>query len=119
MKEVDFKDNHVPFVPQHMFSGLADYRFDVVDAALRSITLGLNVSGQGKTYWDEANTASQKLYATLGAHVLMDFGKFNVDFWGRNLTDTNYATFGLAYSGGFIGQRGLPAQIGVDVRMHF
>lgn len=119
MQEVDYKDNYVPFVPQHMFSALADYRFDVSDKALRSVTLGLNVNGQGKTYWDEANTASQKLYATLGAHALMDFGKFNVDVWGRNLTDTNYATFGLAYSGGFIGQRGLPLQFGVDVRMHF
>jgi outer membrane receptor for Fe3+-dicitrate len=116
---VDYKDNYVPFVPQHMFSALADYRFDVSDKALRSVTLGLNINGQGKTYWDEANTASQKLYATLGAHALMDFGKFNVDVWGRNLTDTNYATFGLAYSGGFIGQRGLPLQFGVDVRMHF
>ena len=118
--EVDYKDNRVPYVPAHTFSAMADYRFDVADdAVLRSVTVGLNVSGNGKTYWDEANTASQKLYATLGAHVCLDMGAVSVDFWGRNLTDTRYATFGLAYGNGFIGQRGLPLQLGVDLRLHF
>lgn len=120
LTEVDYKNNYVPFVPQHMFSGMADYRFDITgDRLLQAVTVGLNVQGSGKTYWDEANTACQKLYATLGGHVQLGFSSFDVDFWGRNLTDTEYATFGLAYSGGFIGQRGLPLQFGVDVRMHF
>ena len=119
MTAVDYKDKHVPFVPQHMFSGMADYRFDIAsDVLLRSVTLGVNVAGQGKTYWDEANTAAQNLYVTLGAHVMMDMGAVSVDFWGRNITDTQYATFGLAYSGGFIGQRGLPLQFGVDLHVH-
>ncbi len=118
--EVDYKGNYVPFVPQHMFSGMADYRFDITgDRLLHAVTVGLNVAGSGKTYWDEANTACQNLYATLGGHVQLGFTSFDVDFWGRNLTDTDYATFGLAYSGGFIGQRGLPLQFGVDLRMHF
>lgn len=120
LTEVDYQDNYVPFVPQHMFSAMADYRFDVAgDRLLQAVTAGLNVQGSGKTYWDEANTAWQQLYATLGGHVQLGFQHFDVDFWGRNLTDTDYATFGLAYSGGFIGQRGLPLQFGVDVRIHF
>ena len=119
MTEVDYKGNKVPFVPQHMFSGMVDYRFDITsDGLLRSLTLGVNVAGQGKTYWDEANTAAQKFYATMGAHVQLDMGAVSLDLWGRNLTDTRYATFGLAYSGGFIGQRGLPLQFGVDMHVH-
>ena len=119
MTEVDYKGNKVPFVPQHMFSGMVDYRFDIAsDGLLRSLTLGVNVAGQGKTYWDEANTAAQKFYATMGAHAQLDMGAVSLDLWGRNLTDTRYATFGLAYSGGFIGQRGLPLQFGVDMHVH-
>ena len=119
MTEVDYKGNKVPFVPQHMFSGMVDYRFDITsDGLLRSLTLGVNVAGQGKTYWDEANTAAQKFYATMGAHAQLDMGAVSLDLWGRNLTDTRYATFGLAYSGGFIGQRGLPLQFGVDMHVH-
>jgi outer membrane receptor protein involved in Fe transport len=119
MTEVDYKGNKVPFVPQHMFSGMVDYRFDITsDGLLRSLTLGVNVAGQGKTYWDEANTVAQKFYATMGAHAQLDMGAVSLDLWGRNLTDTRYATFGLAYSGGFIGQRGLPLQFGVDMHVH-
>ena len=78
-------------------------------------------SGNGKTYWDSANTASQGLYAVLGAHLLADMGTVSVNFWGRNLTDTRYCPFAV-YSestGGFIGQRGNPIQMGIDLRMHF
>jgi outer membrane receptor protein involved in Fe transport len=119
-QEVDYKSKHVPYVPLHAFSAMADYRFDVAgDAVLRSVTVGLNVAGQGKTYWDEANTAAQKLYATLGGHVRLDMGCVDVDVWGRNLTDTEYCTFGLAYANRYFGQRGLPLQAGIDVRLHF
>ena len=95
---------------------MADYR-------LGSLTLGLNVSGQGKTWWDEANTFSQKLYAMLGAHADYDFGPVVVSLWGRNLTDTNYNTFAVSSSaaGGqrYFAQRANPLQVGLDVRMHF
>ena len=119
---VDYKDNKIPNVPAHMFSAMADYRVDFhPDAVLRSLTFGANVSGNGKTYWDSANTASQGLYAVLGAHLLADMGTVSVNFWGRNLTDTRYCPFAV-YSestGGFIGQRGNPIQMGIDLRMHF
>lgn len=121
---LDFKGNKVPYIPMHMFSAMADYRFDILgDEVLRAVTIGANVAGQGKTYWDDANTTSQKLYATLGAHVAFDMKKVNVNFWARNITDTHYLTFvsdiSQDNSGNFYGQRGLPFQLGVDVRMNF
>ena len=116
----DYKDNKIPFVPAHAFSASADYRIDVAnDDVLRSVTIGANVTGNGRVYWDDANTASQNLYAVLGAHVLVDMGCVDVDFWGRNLTDTRYCTFAMPFSGSYIGQRGNPFLLGVDVRMHF
>ena len=115
----DYKDNKIPYVPAHAFSAIADYRFDVKgDAVLRSITLGANVTGQGKTYWDDANTASQGFYALLGAHALVDLGSLTIDFWGRNLTNTKYCSFAMPYSGAYIGQRGLPLQYGIDLKLH-
>ena len=106
----DYKDNYVPFVPQHTFSAMADYH-------IGKFTIGANVAGQGKTWWDEANTYSQKLYATLGAHADYDFGP-----WGRNLTDTKYNTFAIQSSaaGGtrYFAQKANPLQIGLDVNIH-
>ena len=118
--EVNYKDNYIPYVPQHAFSAAADYRIDLRDdRVLRSVTIGANVQGNGKTYWDDANTASQKLYALLGAHVKADLGVVDVDFWGKNLTDTRYCVFAMPFNNAYIGQRGLPFQLGVDMHLHF
>ena len=125
---IDYKDKRVPFVPEHTFAANADYRFDFSHNAasklsLRSLTFGLNVAGQGKIYWDEANTYSQGIYATLGAHLDLDCGPVVLSVWGRNLTDSKYNTFAVASSATgetkYFGQLGNPLQVGVDLRLHF
>ena len=111
-----YNGNSVPFVPQHTFNVAADYRLD-------KFTIGMNVAGQGKTWWDEANTYAQDFYATLGAHVDYAFGPAVVTLWGRNLTDTRYNTFAIsstaAGSQKYFAQRANPVQVGLDVRLHF
>ena len=112
----DYSDNYVPFVPQHTFSAMLDYH-------IGKFTIGANVNGQGKTWWDEANTYSQKVYALLGAHADYDFGPVVVTLWGRNLTDTKYNTFAVASSAAgmksYFAQRATPLQVGLDVNIHF
>ncbi|MCR5157885.1 MAG: TonB-dependent receptor [Prevotella sp.] len=111
-----YKDNYVPFIPQHTFSVMADCHFG-------KFTVGLNANGQGKIWWDEANTYAQKFYALLGAHADYDFGPVVVTLWGRNLTDTDYNTFAVSSSaaGGtrYFAQRANPLQVGMDVNIHF
>ena len=120
---IDYKDKKVPFVPAHTFSALADYRFDLSNSFMKSLTLGANVSGQGKIYWDEENSFSQKFYATLGAHCAADFGICKLNVWAKNLTDTKYNTFAfMSKATGevkYAAQRGNPVQVGVDVSFHF
>lgn len=116
----DYRGNRVPFVPRHMFSGTADYRFGLGNSGvLRSVTAGLNVKGNGDIYWDNDNIYRQKLYAVLGAHIALDFGKVRVDVWGRNLTDTKYSTFLINSSADgakrSFAQRSNPIQIGADL----
>ena len=111
-----YKDNDVPFVPKHTFSAMIDYH-------IGQFTIGANVAGQGKTWWDEANSYAQKFYALLGAHADYDFGPVVVSLWGRNLTDTHYNTFAVQSSaaGGtrYFAQRGNPFQMGLDLKLHF
>ena len=94
-------------------------------------TIGANVTGQGKTWWDEANTYAQKFYAVLGAHADYELkcSMFNdqcsmvISLWGKNLTDTKYNTFAIQSSaaGGtrYFAQKANPIQIGMDVNIHF
>ena len=111
-----YKDNYVPFVPQHTASAMLDWH-------LGRMTIGANMNAQGKIWWDEANTYSQKLYALLGAHADYDFGPVFVSLWGRNITDTKYNTFAVQSSaaGGarYFAQRGNPIQLGCDVNINF
>ncbi len=129
---VSYENNHVPFVPQHTLAATADYKIDVDPAALldptnrfhlRDVTIGLNLSAQGQTYWDEANTISQNFYATLGAHAEGNFGPLKLNLWVRNLTDTKYNTFAVqsAATGKTLtfAQLGNPFQLGIDMTFHF
>lgn len=120
---VDYKDKKVPFVPAHTLSAMADYRFDFENSALKSLTFGLNMNAQGKIWWDEANTYSQKFYAVLGAHIAADLGVCHLNLWARNLTDTKYNTFAFSSKATgqevFMAQRGNPFQVGVDISIHF
>ncbi len=120
----DYRGNRVPFVPRHMFSGAADYRFATGRTGLlKAVTAGLNIKGCGDIYWDNDNSHRQKLYATLGAHAVFDFGTVKVDLWGRNLTDTRYATFLVSSAADGVkrsfAQRGNPLQVGADVSISF
>lgn len=119
----DYKGNHVPFIPKHTFSLMADYRIDISKCSvLKSITIGANVAGNGETYWDVDNLYSQKLYALLGAHASLDMGMVTVNLWGRNLTDTKYNTFlinsSIDRTNRSFAQRGTPFQVGVDLSLH-
>ena len=120
---VDYKDKRVPFVPEHTLSAAADYRFDISERGLRSLTFGVNVAAQGKIYWDEGNTFEQGFYAVAGAHLKADFGFMTLNLWGRNLTDTSYNTFAfLSKATGkavYSAQRGNPIQVGIDANFHF
>lgn len=123
IEAIDYSDNYVPFVPQHTIAANADYRFDYDGSLLRSVTLGVNMNAQGKTYWDSANSYSQKMYMVLGAHVDAELSPVTVSFWGRNLTNTNYNIFALDSSFGgetcYYAQRGNPIQLGCDIKIHF
>jgi outer membrane receptor protein involved in Fe transport len=118
---VSYKGNRVPFIPIHSFSAHADYRFDLGGHGwLHNITVGANVQGRGKTYWEADNRLCQKFYAILGAHLALDMGKVVVDLWGRNLTGTKYNTFlvNSKLTNQNFAQRGMPLQAGIDVRVH-
>lgn len=114
--EYDIYDGcSIPFVPSSSFSLGGNYSID-------RFFVGANLTGQGYTQWNEANTFGQKEYVLLGAHVGYDFGNCNVRLWGRNLTDTKYNTFAVESKAAGqalrFAQRGNPLQVGVDLNVH-
>ncbi len=119
--KVSYKDKRVPFVPAHKMNIALDYRFDLTGNFLKSLTIGANTYGQGKIYWDAANTAKQKFYAVAGAHAALEADGVTFNLWARNITNTGYNVFALynTSSRRYIAQRGNPFQMGFDVNIHF
>ena len=114
----DYTGNYVPFIPRNTLSLGADYRFPILNRQC-SMVLGVNALGAGRIYWTEANNASQPMYFTFGAHALFDFGSWQLNLWGRNLTDKHYHTFYFESMSRAYAQKGKPLQVGVDVNFIF
>ena len=110
-----YNGNSIPFVPSTNFALGGSYR-------MNRFFVGADLTGQGYTEWNEANSFGQKAYVLLGAHVGYDFGNCNVKLWGRNLTDTKYNTFAVESKAAGqalrFAQRGNPIQLGMDVNIH-
>ncbi|MGN0282149.1 MAG: TonB-dependent receptor [Prevotella sp.] len=121
--KVDYRGKKVPFIPAHTMSITADYRFTIATSTLHNIVVGANVIGNGPAYWDSDNAYRQDFYAVVGAHITLDFGRIDLDIWGRNLTDTGYNTFLVNSSADGVkrsfAQRGTPIQAGMELRLKF
>ena len=113
----DYTGKYVPFIPRHTLSLGADYTLPFASSKLKALTLGLNTLGAGRIYWTEANDASQALYFTFGAHALLDFGRCEINLWGRNLADKHYNAFYFESMNRAFVQKGKPLQVGVDLNV--
>lgn len=115
---IDYSGKYVPFVPMHTANIDAAYTFLLKSATFRSLTIGCNYSGAGRVYWNEANTASQDYYQTLGARLMLGCSFGDIMLWARNITDTHYNTFYFESAGRGFEQHGKPAHIGVNLNLH-
>ena len=118
--QADYRGHHVPFIPEHNIGLIADY--NIVrnhDKAIKNITVGIQGNGLGRIYWNEENTAWQDFYCTLKSHILLDFGPWDINLWGDNLTCSQYNSFYFESSQRKYYQKGTPFQLGVDVHWHF
>lgn len=116
----DYTGNRVPFVPKHTFSAAADFRQPLQTDWLKDFSIGADVKGAGSVMWDEANTFSQDLYASLGAHIGLELANgLGISVWGRNLTASRYATFSFDNMNQRYAQYAQPRHFGVDVKWRF
>ncbi|MCM1313703.1 MAG: TonB-dependent receptor [Roseburia sp.] len=114
-----YDGNYVPFAPLHTCSMVADWLIPFNGNAVRSLSVGANVTGTGRVYWTEKNDVSQPFYMLLGAHIAADFGLFEVNIWGKNLTRTKYVPFYFESMSKGFAQTARPLQLGVDVSVRF
>ncbi len=117
----NYTDNYVPFSPLHNFSLAADYSLPLSasSSCASRLFFGANLTGQGKTYWTEDNTASEPFYMLLGAHAGVQLGDMTINIWGKNLTDKSYVPFYFVSMSNGFAQTCRPRQFGIDLTYQF
>ncbi|MCQ2118089.1 MAG: TonB-dependent receptor [Bacteroidales bacterium] len=119
----DFEGNFVPNVPQNMVSADANYTLRNVCALFDNLSFNLSWNGTGKIYWDEENEVSQKFYSLLNASIIfekrLDGCGFNLELWGKNITDTPYNSYYFVSMNNPFFAKGKPARWGVTLSFDF
>lgn len=110
---INYSGDRAPYAP----SGNAALRIDYHPA--RGLFYGAGLTWTGKTFYDEHETAafSQKAYTLLDASAGYSFGRGDVRFFGRNLTNRNHysaITPGVAH-----GTPGAPLTWGGEVTIRW
>lgn len=116
----NYKGNFVPYAPEHTLAASADFRQPLSNAFFEAFTVGAEMVGAGRIWWDEANTFSSPFHAVLNAHAGVELaGKVSVDFWARNLTKAHYREMSFISMSRRYAQYTRPLQVGIDVKIDF
>ncbi len=117
---VNYRGNHVPFVPKHTLNVGAQYLFRLHrGACLDRILLSANYNAAGRIWWTEENNVSQAFYGTLSGRISLQKGNGQIDLWVRNALNKDYAAFYFESMGNGIMQKGNSIQAGVELRCRF
>jgi len=133
-EDVDYSGNHVPFAPRHTLTLGASYVHHFGNRSLidRLVT-NIQYSGVGRIYWTESNKTTpqdgdegvalyQPFYGLVNGSVAAEKGAFSLEFWVKNLFNTDYHSFLFEASDMTTGkvnqfvQRGYPTRLGATLR---
>lgn len=133
-ENVDYSGNYIPFAPRHTVNLGASYVHQFgYGAFVERVVANVQYSGVGKIYWTESNKATptateegvelyQPFYGLVNGSIAAEKGAFSLEFWVKNLLNTDYNSFLFEASDMTTGkvnqfvQRGYPTRLGVTLR---
>ncbi|KLE07703.1 TonB-dependent receptor [Aliarcobacter butzleri] len=89
----DYSGNYNPLAPKYNFNIGTLYR------ANNGLYARVDFNGYGKTYFDKANTTSQKAYNLVDTKIGYEANDFDIYFYVNNLFDKDYDAIGAYFSG--------------------
>ena len=133
-EDIDYSGNYVPFAPRHTLSLGTSYVYDFANRSMIDRLVGnIQYAGAGKIYWTESNKTTpqngggeeelyQPFYGLVNGSISAEKGAFSLEFWAKNLFNTDYHTFLFEASDMTTGkvnqfvQRGYPTRFGATLR---
>ena len=116
----DYSGNFIPFAPQNTFSLGATYSRGLHNCRIIDrFNIQAQYNGAGKIYWTEANDVYQNFYGLLNLRAGAAKGIFELNVWTQNTLNADYAAFYFETKSLNLAQKGVPFQIGVDLKVLF
>lgn len=110
----DYSGNSTPFVPDYNYFATAIFERDTVADLVARVRMG--ITGIGSTSWNEANTVRSGSYNLFNASLGLQFKRYELSVFGRNLGDKVYPAAVYAFPNSTpIAQPGAPRTIGVMI----
>ncbi len=118
-EEVDYSGNAVPYVPKHTINIFTNYVYNINGKLIDNIYVNLNYNGVGDIVWNEQATFKQKFYSILNGNIgIKFFNKISLEFYGKNILNTNYRSFYFESLGKNFFQLGKPFQFGTNLKIN-
>jgi len=115
---IDYSGNYLPFVPKQTVSAGLDYDIPLFKRIFDRIMLNLTYSGIDRLYWSEDNAVSQPYYGLLNGKLSISKSNFNISFWAKNITNTEYSAYYFESMGKRFAQKGKPFIAGISMSLH-
>lgn len=113
----NYKGKRLPYVPSNTLFLQALYSIELNGRFANTLEFDVNLRGTGDIEWNEANTLRQPMYFLLGSGITLTATRWQLQLWGKNLTNTRYHTFYFMSMGNEFMQRGKPLTAGVTLRV--
>ena len=111
-KDIDYKGNRLPLVPDHTLSLSANYTFFNPFRGVDRIILGATYLGTGKIYWADTNKLHQSYYSLLNLNASVKRNNITLSIWSKNTTNTKYNAFCFKPGSSHYAQKGRPFTMG-------
>ena len=117
---VNYNNHFTPYIPRHTFAlqGTQNIKIEQ-NKWIDNIKLNVLYSQTGELYWNLSNSLKEASYGILNARISLIRKNLQLDFWGKNLTNTQYHAFMFESGPNAYAQPGKPLQIGVNLSLKF
>lgn len=113
----DYTNNFVPFVPANTFNLDLNYTREYPGKFIEKVNFMAQFLGAGKIYWTEKNDVAQNFYTSANIGTSINFSKFELSLFLKNIANTRHNTFYFETLGTGIAQQNKPFNFGVGLKI--
>ena len=113
---LNYNNKFTPYIPRHTLSLQANQTLHFPASGwIDRLKFHVSYQQTGELYWNLSNSLKEARFGMLNAKISWMKNNFQVDFWGKNLTNTQHNAFVFEVGTAAYAQTGKPLQAGIAV----